>query len=153
MHSRITVLMKVFITTLFTSCTCANLDCKADDYSGQFRIVRGTDNADLVFGPQRIYDKNNIRFYTLRGTDTTYFEYMPTATGTTAPEDSVLSVQFRPKSDTAYMQLSNGDIDTLTLSFKTYGTKCCGTITEINNFRWNNKENLPGNSGTHLLKK
>jgi hypothetical protein len=51
------------------------------------------------------------------------------------------------------MQLSNGDIDTLALSFKTYGTKCCGTITEISNFRWNNKENLPGNLGMQLLKK
>jgi hypothetical protein len=153
MPYRIAFCIALFIAALFASCTCAYMDCITDDYYGHFRIVRATDNADLLFGPQRIYDKNNIRFYAVKGTDTTYFEYTLAANVSAAPEDSVVSVQFRPKSDTAYMRLSNGDIDTLALSFESYGTKCCGTITEISNFRYNNKENLPGNSDTHLLRK
>jgi hypothetical protein len=153
MHYRITVLFALSIAMLFASCTCAYMDCISSNYDGQFRIVRATDNADLVFGPERIYDKSNIRFFTLKGTDTIFFEYTPTAFGATASDDSVLNVRFFPRSDTAYMQLSNGDVDTLALSFKTYRSKCCGTITEITNYRWNNKENLPGNSGTQLLKK
>jgi hypothetical protein len=153
MHHRGFVCSTLLIAILYASCTCANLDCKADDFYGQFRIVRAADNADLVFGAQRIYDKDNIRFYALRGTDTTFFDYAPAAFGGVTPGDSILRVQFRPRSDTAYMRLSNGDVDTLALSFKTYGTKCCGTVTEITNFRWNNKEDLPGNSDTQLLKK
>jgi hypothetical protein len=53
----------------------------------------------------------------------------------------------------AYMRLSNGDIDTLNISYKTIDTKCCGTITEITNFRFNNSVDIPGDRGTQEIKK
>jgi hypothetical protein len=51
------------------------------------------------------------------------------------------------------MRLSNGDIDTLNVFYNTFKTKCCGTITEITNFRFNNSVDIPGNKGTQELKK
>ena len=138
---------------IFSSCDkCANLDCISDSYYGQFRIVRATDGKDLVFGPDKIYDKNQIKFYSLKGIDTTFFEYQ-TIKFPSIGYDSILSVRFFPRADFAYIRLSNGDIDTLNVSYNTFNTKCCGTITEINNFRLNNSLDIPGNKGTQEIKK
>ena len=143
----------IIFSLLFNSCDpCKNLDCLADNYYGQFRIVRATDGKDLVFGPSKIYEKNLIKFYSLLGTDTTFFDYQAIKFPNTG-YDSILHVRFFPKVETAYMRLSNGDIDTLNISYNTFNTKCCGAITEITNFRFNNSVNIPGDNGTQEIKK
>jgi hypothetical protein len=81
---------------LFYSCDpCANLDCISDNYDGQFRIVNATNGNDLVFGPNKIYDKNTIKFYSLKGTDTTFFDYQTIKFSNTG-YDSILYVRFFP---------------------------------------------------------
>jgi hypothetical protein len=141
------------IGTVLSSCDpCNNLDCAASNHNGQFRIVSASNGNDLVFGTNRVYDKNQIRFYSLKGTDTTFFEYQTIKFGGIG-YDSILNVRFYPQPDIAYMRLSNGDIDTLNISYKTTETKCCGTITEITNFRFNNAVDIPGDKGTQELKK
>ena len=67
--------------------------------------------------------------------------------------DSILYVHFFPETPIAYMRLSNGDIDTLNISFNTFRSKCCGIITEITNYRYNNMVDIPGNKGTQELRK
>jgi hypothetical protein len=129
------------------------LDCISDDYSFQFDIVRATDSADLVFGRHRVFDKSDFRFYSLKGADTTFYELRHYGYGLNAPEDSILSVWFYPETDTVFMRFSSTDIDTLVMSFETRKTKCCGTITEITNFRLNDKIDMPGGEGTQLIKK
>jgi hypothetical protein len=141
------------IATLLSSCDpCRNLDCVSSNYDGQFRIVSASTGHDLVFGTNRLYDKNQIMFYSLKGTDTTFLEYQAIKFGGTG-YDSILHVRFFPQPDIAYMRLSNGDIDTLGISYKTTKTRCCGTITEIRNFRYNNAVDIPGDKGTQELKK
>lgn len=143
----------IFMGLLFNSCnSCKWLDCVTSNYSGQFRIVSGADGKDLVFGPNKIYDKNEIKFYTLNGTDTVFFDYEP-ANFPGAGYDSILYVQFFPQPDIAYMRLNNIDVDTINFSYDSYKTKCCGTITEITNFRFNNAVNIPGNEGTQAIRK
>lgn len=34
-----------------------------------------------------------------------------------------------------------------------FDTKCCGTITEITKFRFNNSADIPGSQGTQELRK
>jgi hypothetical protein len=141
------------ITTLLFSCDpCKNLDCASDNYYGQFRVLSASTGKDLVFGPNSVYDRNHIKFYSLKGTDTTFFDYQAIKFGSTT-YDSILHVRFYPKTDVAYMRLSNGDIDTLNISYKTSDTRCCGTITEITNFRYNSAVDIPGDNGTQELKK
>ncbi len=137
---------------LFSCDPCKNIDCLSDNYSGQFRIVSAGDGKDLIFGPNKIYDKREIKFYSLKGTDTTFFEYETINFGGIG-YDSILHVRFFPKTDVAYMRLNNVDIDTLNISFNTFNTKCCGTITEITNFRFNNRTDIPGSEGTQEIKK
>ena len=139
--------------TLLSSCDpCDNLDCVSSNYAGQFRIVSASTGNDLVFGTNRVYDKNQIKFYALKGTDTTFFEYQAIEFGNIG-YDSILYVQFIPQTDVAYMRLSNSDIDTLNISYKTRQTRCCGTITQITSFRYNNAVDIPGDKGTQELKK
>jgi hypothetical protein len=147
------LLILPFIGFLFYSCDpCKNLDCAADNYYGQFRIVRATDGEDLVFGPAKVYDKNQIQFYSIKGTDTTLYDYK-SIKFPGKDYDSILYVRFFPKADTAYLRLSNGDVDTLNISYNTFHTKCCGTITEITDFRLNNSVDIPGNQGTQEIRK
>ena len=143
----------ILLGLVFFSCDpCKNLDCLSDNYFGQFRIVNAIDGNDLVFGPTKIYEKSQIKFYSLNGVDTTFFNYQTIKFPNTG-NDSILHVRFFPKVDIAYMRLSNGDVDTLNISYKTFNTRCCGTITEITNFRFNNSVNIPGNKGTQEIKK
>lgn len=151
-------ILKIFLfslafISLFNSCNnCGKLDCISDIDSGQFRIVKATDGKDLVFGVNKIYDKNAIKFYTLKGTDTTFFQYEPLKFSGIG-FDSILNVRFYPRTDIAYMRLSNSDIDTLQISYNTTKTKCCGTVTEITKFRLNNLVDIIGNNGTQEIKK
>ena len=141
-----------FILMLMYSCDpCKNLDCVASNFYGQFRIVNAANGQDLLFGPNRIYDKNQIRFYSLKGADTTYFESGTTQYSGTG-YDSILYVHFFPNPDVAFMRLSNGDIDTLNITYQSRQTKCCGTIKEIKNFRFNNAVDLPGQGNQELKK-
>ena len=142
----------VFAVLFLGACDpCRNLDCVADSYSGQFRMVQAATGKDLLFGPDHVYNNDSIRFFSLQGADTVYYHpQLLSAPGNGF--DSVLVVRFLPKADTAYMQLNGSDIDTLQLQFQTYDTRCCGTITEITNVRFNNKTNLPG-KGTQVLPK
>ena len=123
-----------------------------DNYNGDFRIIRASDRKDLVFGPNAVYDRNQISFYALKGTDTTHFS-LQTIKNPGNGYDSILAVRFFPKTDIAYMRLSDGDVDTLNISHKSFDTKCCGTITEITNFRLNNSINIPGSAGTQEIRK
>ena len=144
-------LVSIILTLVYSCDPCKNLECVASNFYGQFRIVSATNGQDLLFGPHKIYDKNQVRFYSLNGADTTYFESGTTQFSGTG-YDSILYVHFFPNPDVAYMRLSNGDIDTLNISYQSRQTKCCGTITEIKNFRFNNTVDLQG-QGTQELKK
>lgn len=105
-----------------------------------------------MFGPDKLYNKNRIKFYSISGSDTTFFKYEIIKFGN-IDYDSILTVDFFPKTNRAYMLLDNGDIDTLDLSYRTYKSKCCGTITEITNFRFNNMVDIPGSMGTQEIRK
>jgi hypothetical protein len=141
------------LAALLSSCDpCKNLDCISGNIYGQFRIVKAGTGQDLVFGPNKIYDKDKIKFYSLKGTDTTFFEYHPIKFPNTG-YDSILHVRFYPTPETAYMRLSDGDIDTFNLSYTTKDTRCCGTITDISRFRYNNTVDIPGDQGTQELRK
>lgn len=143
----------IFIGLLYYSCDpCRYLDCASDNYYGQFRIISAIDGKDLVFGPNKIYDKTQIKFYSLKSTDTVFFEYQ-TIKFPDLEYDSILYVRFLPNTETSFMRLSNGDIDTLLLSYKTTHSRCCGSVTTIKNFRLNNVADIPGNEGTQAIKK
>jgi hypothetical protein len=138
---------------LFFSCDpCKNLDCISDNIHGQFRIVDANNGNDLVFGPNRIYKKNQIEFYSFKGADTTFFEWQAIKFQNIG-YDSILHIRFYPQVETVYMRLSKEDIDTIKISYNTFNTKCCGTITEIKDFKFNSSANIPGNKGTQEIKK
>ena len=136
----------------FLACDeCRNLDCISSDLDGNFRIISDTSGKDLVFGPDKIYNKDSIRFFSINGTDTVVFR--PEAVPVVGTPDSALRVFFHPTYATAYMLLSDGDVDTLAITSESYDTDCCGRITNIKNFRFNTSVDIPGQQVVHELRK
>jgi hypothetical protein len=145
------VSLSVFV--LISCDPCKNLDCISDNHYGQFRIVSKIDGKDLVFGNNAIYDHTKIKFYSLNGTDTNFFQYSAIKFSGIG-YDSILYVRFYPETTKpTFMKLNNLDTDTLSITYNTYKTKCCGTVTEITKFRYNNIIDILGNQGTQEIKK
>lgn len=133
---------------------CNNLDCAASNYSGQFRIIKNSDSSDLVFGSKKLYDKDQIKFYSINNNnDTNYFDYKPVRFGGVG-YDSILYVFLYPQTlSSVYLKLSDTDTDTLTMTFQSFKTKCCGKITEIDKLFYNGVSLITGTEGTRIIKK
>jgi hypothetical protein len=142
---------KLNFVTLFSimvvaiSCVpCKNMDCKYDDYTGEFRMVDKLSGKDLVFGPSKVFDKNQIKFYSLQGLDTVKYEYFPVRS-LGSGYDTLLNVRFYPGNPkVVFIKLGNDDTDTLSIEYKTYNSECCGRITELAKFRFNNSYETSG---------
>lgn len=120
------VLISLIVVTAFISCDpCAGKYYECPSFSGgaSLRIVWASDGKDLVFGPNRVYDRSQFKFYTLKGTDTAFLNYQIF----NLPTDSLIGVAFSPQTETVYMRLGNGDVDTLSFAYQTMSSKCCGT--------------------------
>jgi hypothetical protein len=141
------------IALLLASCDpCRNLDCITSDYTAQLRLVGFQDGHDYIFGPNRLYDKDQIRFYALKGTDTTFLEHHPVR----APGqgyDSIIHVLTVTFPEVVYMRLTNTDTDTLRFTYSTRDTRCCGNITSISNLTVNNRQTVPVENGTLVISK
>ncbi|MDB5202994.1 MAG: hypothetical protein JWQ27_2403 [Ferruginibacter sp.] len=141
----------VFLVGLVACDPCEGLDCVTSDYDAQFRLLDKANGSDLLFGPGRRYDQHQLKFYALNGADTTFFvsQVRSGATGT----DSILSVLFVPAPELAYLRLSNGDVDTLNITYDSRETKCCGTIRNFSTFRYNQLPAAPGADRVTELRK
>lgn len=122
--------MKLFylfiLPLVITSCCLGNRKCQTDNYNTRFRIIDKTTGKDLVFGPDKVYDKNTIRFYSLNGTDTIYHHYGADANSNPG-QDSLLyvSMDYR-KLETVFVRLSNTDRDTMAVTYPlTDASPCC----------------------------
>ena len=132
---------------------CKNLDCASSNFYGQFRIVDKIDGKDLLFGSTKIYDKEKIKIYSVNSIDTTFYDAEFIKFGGTN-YDSILYVRFYPQIfNSVFLKLSDTDTDTLTMTFKIFDTKCCGTITQIDKFLYNSLMQIPGDLGTQEIKK
>lgn len=112
---------------LLYGCCLGNRKCQTDNYGTRFRIVDKTTGKDLAFGPDKIYDPNAIRFYSLSGTDTIYHPYGP-GPNPNPGQDSLLFVtmDYR-KVETVYIKLSAADRDTILVNYPlTDASPCCG---------------------------
>jgi len=140
------IIASLFSCGIFLACNpCANLDCMANDISPDFRIISRTDGKDLVFGNASVYQKEKIKFYFVKGLDTTVLPWQQKKNSSSP--DSVLAVDFLFRPDTVYLQLNVVDVDTITIKYKSHKTRCCGTYYEIERMRLNNViDELPGSS-------
>ncbi len=145
--------VSLFVILFYACDKCRYFDCISSDTSGQFRIVSKVNGNDLVFGTNSIYDKNKIKFFSLNGTDTTFFQHsLVKYSGNNY--DSILKVYFLTEpTEFTFIKLNNVDIDTLTMKYVSETTKCCGLVTTISKFIYNNTHDIGGNSETRELKK
>jgi hypothetical protein len=147
-------LISFFVISFYACDKCRYLDCSVTDTSALFRIVDKSNGKDLVFGNNAIYDKNKIKFFTLNGSDTTFFKCSSENKYGISTEDSILKVYFPENLQMkVLMQLNNVDTDTLGILYKTEDTKCCGSVTTISKFLYNTTNDIGGNNEVKVLKK
>ena len=141
-----------FTATVISSCfPCEDVECDDTPPYMYFVLVNAT-GQDLVFGPNNIYDRNRFTFYALTATDSTFYDYRIVETGDQRFE-SALRVLFDPIQEVAYMKLSDGDIDTLNISYTSTETACCGTSFEITHFHHNDSDDISADTGFQVLQK
>jgi hypothetical protein len=100
---------------------CHNVDCQDG------LLLDLTDKAtgkDLLFGPDR--------FFSLHADDTTFYQVSNRA-GT----EEVLRIYLYPVPEVSYIELGNGDIDTLRLTSYYYQNECCPNNEVIETVQYN----------------
>jgi len=148
-----TLFFIAFVFGFYSCDPCNNLDCLSSNYFGQFRIVSTSDGRDLVFGAGSRYNSKTIQFYSLNGNDTSYYDYKPLRFPGCG-HVSILYVYFYPETNKpVYMKLSDTDTDTLHLTYNAFKSRCCGIITSIQSFQYNNEAVIENGKGTLVLKK
>ena len=133
----------LLIIIAFSLSFCTHKYDKCDDCNSyasvSFRVVSATDGKDLVFGPTRTYDKSRFKFYSLKGADTSFFDFW---FHSSRHPDSTISVALDPEVTTGYLRLSDGDIDTFKISHQSFNA-CCGTITHVSAIQVNSLAAIP----------
>ena len=145
-------LFAFLLTLIFlSSCECltTRVGCAPDNYTGFFRILDAGTGHDLVFGPNSIYDETQIKFYSLNGPDTSFFNFHNAFMNS----DTVLQVEFSSRPGVAYMRFGNGDIDTLNISYASMERNCCSMYNYISQYRYNNKTDVPGDRAPQEFRK
>ncbi len=135
---------------IFISCKKTCGDPPPSNY-GDFRIVSTIDGKDLVFGANKIYDKNRFRFYFLKGQDTSFLVYNSVKSSGIG-YDSLVSVDLFWDPETVYMRLSDGDVDTFNITYQLQSSEC-HKYTPITSFRYNNLLVIQPSDGVYELKK
>lgn len=139
---------------IFSSCCIGNRKCNQDNSSSRFRILDKTNGIDLVFGPAKIYDKNNISFYSLNGIDTIFHQY-GAGPNQNPGQDSLLFVNFDyRKAETVFIKLSTSDVDTLTLRYQIVdASPCCPDYTSVQPLSLNNNQVEQISGGVIIFRK
>ena len=131
----------IIVVMIIPSCDkCKYLECATNNIPGKFKIVSASTGRDLVFGASNVYNKDQIKFYAVKGIDTTYYSSFSGSQGYRL--DSAIFVSFFPKSDVVYMRLSSNDVDTFYITYSSSQSKCCGVFDNINSLKHNNM-NIP----------
>lgn len=134
------------LISFFSSCDpCSNVCCDSDNFTIDVRILNDSNNIDLLFGPNKIYEYNQIKFYSIVNSDTILYDFKPIFYS----GDSCLTIDLFPRSEIIYLQLSSNDTDTFKLFFKSSQGKCCGNVTYIDKLIFNNEQEF--NRGNSVL--
>ena len=150
--------MKIYLPFLCvafiaTACCWGTRKCLMSENGATFRLINAVTGEDLVFGSSRVYDKTQIKFYSLRGADTIMHQYIPGAYSN-AVQDSFLFVYFGTTlPEIAYIKLNASDTDTVSLRYRIFDKDCCPDVSYLVPDKFNNKPIESANSGIYLLKK
>lgn len=137
----------VMTAAIYSSC------CKCDtprNWEG-FRFVDSSGKKNLVYGPDKIYNKDSLRFFYTVGADTIPLVSRPFGLAGDK-KDTVTVVGFSQSGkDTTYVDFGNGDIDTLILKYNKSGGGCCDDVFEIVPLSYN-KETIVKNEWITIVK-
>lgn len=122
---------------LWLGACCFNTKCDVDNGPPVFRVVNALNGKDMVLGPDAVYSRDDVRFYSLSAGDTVSYTWTTGAYSGAA--DSFIAVDFfRNKPARLFLRLSAADTDTLDLNYTTTSSRCCGPFTAVSSISYNN---------------
>lgn len=138
-------IIAIFVFTIFVqSCSdCNRIDC-VEDLEFRFNFFSSQSNEDLVFGPNPIINKDDVRVYSFES-------------GEKKQEivkfNEVGFIYFAPQfTQSEYFVEAGGKIDTLLFTFERHGKdKCCGPLNLITQIRVNNVIQTPDSNTLRLI--
>ncbi len=136
---------------ILSSCCFGNRKCPQGNLGSSFRILNTINGEDLLFGPNSIYNKDSIKFFSIKGTDTMFNTYYA-GTHPSQP-DSFFTVGFYNKEQTVYVKLNASDIDTMKLVYETYTSQCCDDVSTIKMMSYNNDIIQKDSTGISIINK
>ena len=136
-YIRITLL--VLVSICIYSCDCVNVDCEPDKEFFSVNLVSLSDSTNLIFGDEAIYDVEDVSLFTIvDGRETPGNLFILNFSNNLT---SALGIPcFNLENETFFLDLGNGDIDTLGVSFEKVETECCGDILRMNTAEFNGRE-------------
>lgn len=149
MRTQLSIALLILVSIFVISCdNCGNLDCMPGENLLQLRLLNNSNGEDLLFGPNKAYNSQDLKFYSLNGNDTIPLTEIVSKAPAGLGYDSSIFVQFHPNSEQVYMHLNNSDTDTIAVSFHQSESKCCGSVAVLDQFLYNN---TTVNSPSYLL--
>jgi hypothetical protein len=128
----------LILPIVFNSCCIGAGKCAQDSYSSRFRIVEGTTGHDLIFGMNNIYDKDQIKMYSLSGTDTIHHMCEP-GPNPNPGEDSLLYADFDYRRfETVFISLKTAVVDTIDVRYPSVEVRCCPDYRTVELISYNN---------------
>ncbi len=110
---------------LFIAQSCSEFcegECLEESYL-PLRILDSADSTDLIFGTNKVYDFEKIKFYNISGTDSIFFQAEKRQYSNSELE-GVLNIDHEKfTASQILIDFGNSDIDTLELNFGSFD--CC----------------------------
>jgi hypothetical protein len=136
----VTMVLYFFGAVFISSCCTASYKCKGDSLSLRFRLLSSGGN-DLLFGPEKIYDSRQVRFYSFKGTDTVFHACSP-GPNPQSGRDSVLYLDIEPL-EKLFVKWNETDYDSISLRlYKADASPCCPDFSSIESIRFNQSAEL-----------
>lgn len=121
------------IATILVSCRCANLDCTPPYDTFVFTYVT-QNNEDLLSGPAKKYDLEDIKVYSFDANNDKKFANLNLESTSNPYGVRVFVMQYMERS---FLEINNKVTDTLDLKFSLRNSECCGIIPTITQIKLN----------------
>ena len=123
-------------------------DCIGENPDIYIRIINEKDSTDLLFGETNIYSSKEISAYTLDSNSSIDLDVRTLNYGG-GVSDSILVLENPDFTfSSVILDYGNLDVDTLTISFETLESECCGVIRRVNSVLHNGIESYDGSIST-----
>ncbi len=144
----------ILVLIILSSCCIGNRKCQINNFIIYFRLVDKSTNNDLLYGPSKLYNKDDLKLYTIKGIDTITEKVYFSASNTINGDSLVYAFINYTNYENLYLKLNNVDVDTIATTYNVIDkSSCCDDLIETSFIKFNNTDIATPVNGVYTLKK